>query len=155
MHDSRSTHRFHGSCNPGGSDFWSQLSSRALCIFVRSFFSPSYWPFASSSSFHSLPTKVRKKIFPHLSSPWPNHPIYLFLRLMIEFRLARVVTYILAVLCRPVSISIPVGLGRRVAGAERIRLSLIIARKSFCFDAWGGTWFIEILRVLLRVRLKI
>lgn len=105
-------------------------------VYLRSFVSsPSHWPFTSCFSFADTHfRRIRKKTFSHLSSPWSNHPIYLFLRLMIKFRLARVVTYILTVLCRPVSISIPIGLGRRVVGAE-ITLITDYCQKIFLLGA--------------------
>lgn len=57
MHDSRSTRRFHRGCNPAPIS-GVNCQVRASCIFVRSFSSPSHWPFTSCflPCRYSLPT---------------------------------------------------------------------------------------------------
>lgn len=120
MHDSRPTHHFHG-CNPTSpiSGVNCQDGLRAFSFvrsYVRLFFSLTLYVLLFLCRY-SLPTGKEENLPSSLLALVESSNLP-FPRMMIEFRLARVVTYILTVLCRPVSISIPVGLGRRVAGAE-------------------------------------
>lgn len=119
MHDSRSTHHFHGCCNPIVSDFWSQLPSVGLRVssFVRLFSFSLILHVLLFLCRYSLPTGKEEDLSSFLLALAESSNLP-FPRLMIEFRLARVVTYILTVFCRPVSISIPVRFGRKVAGVE-------------------------------------